>query len=87
MANIAIQVLTTVDAPYGTGVSAHQLARMIADPDSASQCAGPVFSFFSEIPLSTQMQFIASMGVDVAMARQVAGELSRLSGYALPLAA
>jgi hypothetical protein len=34
-----------------------------------------------------QKQFIACMGVDAAKASQVADELSKLSGYALPLAA
>jgi hypothetical protein len=87
MMNVATQVLSTVNAPYGTGVDAHQLAAMIVDPNSASAFVAPVFAFFSEVPPATQKQFIASMGVDAVKAGQVANALSKLSGYALPLAA
>jgi len=87
MTNVAAQVLATVNAPYGANLSAHQLAAMIADPKSASEFVAPVFSFFSEVSLSAQKQFIAEMGVDAAKASQVAVELSKLSGYPLPLAA
>ena len=87
MMNVATQVLSTVNAPYGAGVDAHQLAAMIVDPKSASAFVAPVFAFFSEVPPATQKQFIAGMGVDAVKASQVADELSKLSGYALPLAA
>jgi hypothetical protein len=87
MMNVATQVLTTVNAPYGADVSAHQLAAMIADPKSATDFAAPVFAFFSEVPALTQKQFIEAMGVNVAKAGRVADQLSKLSGYALPLAA
>ncbi|HTU09546.1 MAG TPA: hypothetical protein VMG08_01510 [Allosphingosinicella sp.] len=85
--NVATQVLATVNAPYGADLSAHQLAAMIADPKSASNFEAPVFSFFSEVALPMQKQFIAGMGVDAVKATQVADEFSKLSGYALPLAA
>lgn len=81
------QVLATVNAPYGANLSAHQLAAMIADPKSASDFVGPVFAFFSEVSLSAQQQFIVDMGVDPAKVSKVANTLSKLSGYALPLAA
>jgi hypothetical protein len=87
MMNVATQVLATVNAPYGADLSAHQLAAMIADPKSASNFVAPVFSFFSEVALPMQKQFIAGMGVDATKATQVADEFSKLSGYALPLAA
>ena len=84
MTNVAVQVLATVNAPYGADLSARQLAAMIADPanvDSAS-----VFAFFSEVGVSVQKQFIAEMGVDMAKTNAVAIRISKLSGYALPLA-
>ena len=87
MTNVATQVLTTVNAPYGADLSAHQLAAMIADPKSASNFVAPVFSFFSEVALPVQKKFIADLGVDEAKASEVAGELSKLSGFSLPLAA
>ena len=87
MTNVATQVLATVNAPYGANVSAHQLAAMIADTESAKTFSAPVFAFFSEVSASVQKQFIDEMGVDTAKASKVAAELSELSGYALPLAA
>ena len=87
MANAVTQVLTTVNAPYGAAVSAHQLAAMIIDSQSAIDFNAPVFAFFSEVPLQVQKQFMCSMNVNEQLASQVAKQVSQLSGYALPLAA
>lgn len=87
MTNVATQVLATVNAPYGASLDAHALAALIADSKSASNFVAPVFAFFSEVPLATQTQFIATMGVDAAKAGAVADQMSKLSGYSLPLAA
>jgi hypothetical protein len=87
MTYVATQVLTTVNAPYGADLSAHQLAAMLTDPKSASDFSAPVFAFFSEVPAAVQKQFLDGMGVDQAQASAVAGQLSKLSGYKLPLAA
>ena len=87
MANAVTQVLTTVNAPYGADVSAHQLAAMIVDLKSAIDCNAPVFAFFSEVPLNAQKQFMAAMKVDAIQAGKVADKISELSGYTLPLAA
>lgn len=87
MMDVAIQVLTTVNAPYGTNLSAHQLAAMIADPKSASDYNAPVFAFFSEVSAALQKQFIEHMMVDKTRVAKVAGQFSELSGYTLPLAA
>src|SRR3546814_17066474 len=81
MANAVTQVLTTVNAPYGAAVSAHQLAAMIVDLKSAIDCNAPVFAFFSEVPLNVQEQFMAAMGVDASKGSQVADKNSELSGY------
>ncbi|MCI1756205.1 MAG: hypothetical protein LKM31_10760 [Sphingobium sp.] len=87
MTSVATQVLTTVNAPYGANLSAHQLAAMIADPKSASDYSAPVFAFFSEVSPALQKQFVAGMMVDQVQVGKVASQFSKLSGYALPLAA
>lgn len=84
--NVAIQVLPTVNGPYGANLSAHQLAAMIADLKSACDFVAPVFAFFSEVALPVQKQFIAELGVDPVKAGEVADALSKMSGYTLPLA-
>src|SRR5690606_38565486 len=43
MINAIAQVLTTVNAPYGTDLSAHEFAAMIANPKSADEFSAPVF--------------------------------------------
>jgi hypothetical protein len=86
MKNVATQVMTTVNAPYGADLSAHQLAAMIADPKSAAEFSAPVFAFFFEIPAAVQKQFLQGMGVNEVQAGKVASQLAKLSGYTLPLA-
>jgi len=86
MAKTASLVLATVNALYGANLSAHQLATLIAEPKSASDFNAPVFSFFSEVDPALQLQFVEEMGVDPDKVCAVAGQFSRLSGYALPLA-
>jgi hypothetical protein len=87
MTDVATRVLTTVNAPYGMDLSAHQLAAMIADPRSAVDFSAPVFAFFSEVPAALQKQCLMNKGIDQARACEVAHRFSALSGYALPLAA
>lgn len=87
MKNVATQVMTTVNAPYGADLSAHQLAAMVTDPQSAAAFSAPVFSFFSEVPAAVQKQFLKGMNVDLGQASKVASQLAELSGYTLPLAA
>ena len=87
MANVASLVLATVNAPYGANLSAHQLAALIADPQSANHFNAPVFSFFSEVSQALQQEFINEMGADAEKVSMVANLMAQLSGYALPLAA
>ncbi len=86
MTSLAIQVLARVNAPYGTNLSAHHLAAMIADPRSASVYSAPVFAFFSEVSPLLQKRFVKEMGLDEAKVREVASRFSEMSGHALPLA-
>ena len=85
--SVAEKILATVDAPYGTGVSAGELAVAIADTASVETCFMPAFSFFSEVKPELQQQFIAEMEVPVEAARAVARGFQTLAGYKLPLAA
>jgi hypothetical protein len=87
MSNVATLVLATVNAPYGAGLSAHQLAAMISDPASASDFNAPVFAFFSEVSPALQHEFIVDMGLDGEEVSAVASQFAELSGYTLPLAA
>lgn len=86
MGSVATQVLTTVNAPYGTNVSAHELATLLIDPESATNFNALVFSIFSEVPSDIQREFLKEMGVSALAARTVADQFSRLSGFALPIA-
>tara|TARA_R110000772_G_scaffold85923_2_gene180274 strand:+ start:2902 stop:3165 length:264 start_codon:yes stop_codon:yes gene_type:complete len=87
MANVASLVLATLNAPYGANLTTHQLAALIAEPQSAINFSAPVFSFFSEVSPALQQEFIDEMGADLEKVSVVANLMSKLSGYALPLAA
>ena len=86
MANVAAKVLSTVNAPYGANLDAHQLAACIANPDDAEKFIGPAFSFFSEVTPKLQKRFVAEMGLDPMAVKAVAGMFSAKAGYKLTLA-
>jgi hypothetical protein len=87
MVGVEIQVMTTVNAPYGANLSAHQLAALIIDPDSAKKCNASAFAFFSEVAPALQKKFVKHMGLDEKTVSKVAGAFEKVSGYSLPLAA
>ncbi|HUD95624.1 hypothetical protein, partial [Sphingobium sp.] len=76
----------TVNAPYGTDLSAHELAKLLIDPESATTFNALAFSFFSEVPPDIQREFLKEMGVSALAAKKVTDQFSRLSGFAIPLA-
>ncbi len=80
-------VLSTVNAPFGTDLDASSLAARIRETKDPHACSGPVFSFFSEVPLALQMEFISESGLDIHAVRETAKKLSSLAGYSLPLVA
>ncbi|NVD43181.1 hypothetical protein HT585_30390 [Ensifer sp. HO-A22] len=86
MSIVAVKVLSTVNAPYGTTLSAEQLASKISDPASALSFALSAFSFFSEVDEKPQISFLGEMHVDPTMASDLARKFSALAGYPLPLA-
>ena len=87
MTKVAKKVLTTVNAPYGANLSAHQLAHKIVDPKSVASFDASVFAFFSEVKPLLQKAFIHDMGVDEAKVHGVANAFAAKSGFQLALAA
>lgn len=86
MASVAAKVLSTVNAPFGANLDAHQLATCIANPDGAEKFIGPAFSFFSEVAPKLQKSFVAEMGLDPMAVKAVADMFSAKAGYKLTLA-
>ncbi|PLU63311.1 hypothetical protein BMJ21_27105 [Sinorhizobium medicae] len=86
MSIVAVKVLSTVNAPYGTTLSTEQLASKISDPASAVSFDPSAFSFFSEVDESIQISFLDEMHVDPTAASDLARKFSLLAGYPLPLA-
>lgn len=86
MSIVAVKVLSTVNAPYGTTLSAEQLASKISDPTSADYFDPSAFSFFSEVDVGLQNSFLNEMHVDPVIASKLAQRFSELAGYPLPLA-
>lgn len=86
MTFVTTAVLATVNAPYGTSLSAEQLASKIADPASAEHYDASAFAFFSEVSESLQHSFLDEMHVSLADVSVVAQRFSDMAGYKLPLA-
>ncbi len=86
MTIVSVKVLSTVNAPYGTALSAEQLASKISDPASALSFDASAFSFFSEVDEKLQVSFLDEMHVDPAIAMDLARKFSARAGYPLPLA-
>jgi hypothetical protein len=85
MASVATAVLSTVNAPYGTSLSASDLAAIIGDPSCADRFDPSAFAFFSELDARLQRAFIVEMELDFGAALALAQRFSELAGYALPL--
>ena len=86
MTFVTTTVLATVNAPYGTSLSAEQLALKLADPASADHYDASAFAFFSDVSESLQHAFLDEMHVCIADASFVAQPFSDMAGYKLPLA-
>jgi hypothetical protein len=86
MTSVAITVLSTVNASYGTRLSAEQLASKLADPASADHCDVFAFAFFSDVGEALQLSFLDEMHISLADASIVAQKFSDMAGYQLPLA-
>ncbi|SFB48015.1 hypothetical protein SAMN03159496_04101 [Rhizobium sp. NFR07] len=87
MSNISLSILSTVNAPYGTSLSAEQLALKISDLASVDGFDAAAFAFYSEVDCDLQNQFLYEMNIDHLVASKVAQGFSNLAGYPLALAA
>ena len=87
MSSVAIKVLSTVNAPYGTNLSAEQLAAKISDPASVENLDPSAFSFYSEVDEGLQNSFLNEMHIDRSEASEIARKFSALAGYSMALAA
>ncbi|MCF1485704.1 MULTISPECIES: hypothetical protein [Rhizobium/Agrobacterium group] len=85
MSSVAFKVLSTVNAPYGTDLSAAQLASKIADFASVENVDASAFSFYSEVKADLQQQFLDEMGIDKEVAFEMAQTFLQLAGYPLAL--
>jgi hypothetical protein len=86
MSSVTIKVLSTVNAPYGTNLSAEQLASKISDFASVENFDASAFSFYSELKADLQHQFLDEMEIDHSTASGIAKKFSQLAGYRLALA-
>ena len=87
MSSVAVKVLSTVNAPYGTNLSADQLAAKISDPVSVENFDPSAFSFYSEVDAGLQSSFLDEMHIDHSAASEIAQKFSALAGYSMALAA
>lgn len=87
MSSVVLKVLSTVNAPYGTNLSAAQLASKISDIASVESFDASAFSFYSDVNVDLQNQFLDEMHIDHAAASVIAKKFSLLAGYPLALAA
>ena len=84
---VASLILGSVNAPYGTSLSACDLADIISEIDAARLAMGPAFSFFSEISPGLQVSFVEEMGLPKSKVQEVARYLQSLCPFPLALAA
>lgn len=85
MSAVASKILGTVNAPYGTNLSAHQLATCILCKEAMKEAYGPVFSFFTEVHPDLQKEFIQEMGIEEG-AKSAAAYLQAQCANPIPLA-
>lgn len=84
--NVSLVVLSTVNAPYGTRLTAQELADLISSRDSATSGDASAFAFFSEVSEELQIAFVEEMGLDMDSVKYVAVLYSDMAGYPLALA-
>lgn len=78
-------ILGKIASICGGPITAEDLAVRIADPVSARTARPDVLSFFSDVQLKQQLDFIEEMKVDLVAAILVAREFTKLAGWDMPL--
>lgn len=79
-------VLTTVNAPHSTQLSAHQLAHCLVDHSAAAAVPGHMSSFFGDVQPELQMAFAQSAGISQSQLAAAAKAFATYSGELYPLA-
>jgi hypothetical protein len=80
-------VLTTVNAPYSTQLTAHELAHCLLDHTAAKAMPGPMSSFFGDVKPELQSAFADFFGITHLELVAAATAFSKYSGASYPLAA
>ena len=80
-------VLTTVNAPHQTQISAQQLARCLLDHPAAKALPGHMSSFFGEVDPVLQVGFAKEFGITELQLTAAARAFADYSGESYPLAA
>lgn len=82
-----VLVLTTVNAPYSTQLSAQELVHCLLDYEAAKAVPGHMSSFFGDVEPDLQLAFANSFGISHAQLAAAAKAFSSYSGELYPLAA
>ena len=80
-------VLTTVNAPYSTQLSAQELAHCLLDHAAAKAVPGHMSSFFGDVKPELQSEFADLFGITHSQLAAAAKAFSNYSGESYPLAA
>jgi hypothetical protein len=80
-------ILTTVNAPYSTKLTAQQLAHCLLDHAAAKAAPGHMSSFFGEVKPELQSEFANLFGINHSQLAAAAKAVSSYSGESYPLAA
>lgn len=77
-------VLSTVNAPYSKRLDEKELLTAIRNTMVARQFAGPVSSFFYDVPVELQKQFANSHGMSESVLAEAAKSFAKWSGKPWP---
>ena len=80
-------VLTTVNAPYSTQLSAQELVYCLLDHTAAKAMPGPMSSFFGDVKPEQQLAFAAFFDIPYSELVAAAKAFADYSGASYPLAA
>jgi hypothetical protein len=87
MATSTTLVLATVNAPYSTQLTAHELAHCLQDQAAAMALPGHMSSFFGEVDPALQVEFASLFGISEPQLIAAAKAFAAYSGESYPLAA
>lgn len=79
-------VMTTVNAPYSTKLSAQELAYYLKNPQAAKAVPGHMSSFFADVQPGLQYGFAALFAISGVQLEEAAKAFSTYSGATYPLA-